>query len=158
MSSERFELTEELIQRHYDGELEEAQSRAVEQALARDPQATATLEDYRAVGRMLRDASRASLPDEVSSRRNWDAISAEINSGPGRRSAVRRPAAWLTAVAAAAAVVLYISPFNIVPPAQASNELDIESIDCNYDSFMLLPPEAENGHTIIWINDSGDSR
>ena len=41
--------------------------------------------------------------------------------------------------------------------ATASNELVIESIDCNYASFMLLPPTAENGHTIIWINDPAGS-
>ncbi len=157
MSSERFELTEELLQRYYDGELDEAAEHSVEQALALDAQAAATLDDYRAVGRLLREASQASLPDELASRRNWEAISGRIGPDPGR-PAIRKPAAWLAAVAAAAALVLYFSPLNIVPSAQASNELDIESIDCNYASFMLLQPEAENGHTIIWINDSGESR
>jgi anti-sigma factor RsiW len=152
MGSKEFELTEELLQRYYDGELDESASHDVEQALALDTQASATLDDYHAVGRMLREASQATLPDELASRRSWEAISGKIGSDPGR-PVMRKPAAWLTAVAAAAALVLYFSPLNIVPSAQASNELDIESIDCNYASFMLLQPEAENGHTIIWIND-----
>ncbi len=154
MSSERFELTAELLQRYYDGELEQAESREVEQALADDPAAAATLEDYRTVGRMLRQAAADAAPDELASRRTWDAISSEFSPAAGR-SAIRRPAAWLAGVAAAAALALYLSPFDIVPAARASNELDIESIDCSYHSFMLLQPETENGHTIIWINDSG---
>ena len=155
MSSKKFELTAELLQLYYDGELEQAQSRAVEQALAVDPQAASTLEDYRAVGRMLREAAAAAAPDELASRRAWDAINHELNPDAGRRPALRRPAAWLATVAAAAAIVLYISPFNIVPDARAGNELDIESIDCSYHSFLLLQPETGSGHTIIWINDSG---
>lgn len=154
MSNERFELTAELLQRYYDGCLEQAESREVEQALAENPAAAATLEDYRSVGRMLRQAAADAAPDELSSRRTWDAISSELSPAAGRRPA----AAWLAGVAAAAALVLYLSPFNIVPAARADNELDIESIDCSYHSFMLLQPETENGHTIIWINDSGGGR
>jgi anti-sigma factor RsiW len=152
MNSKKFELTEELLQRYYDGELEQAASVDVEQALTEDTQAAATLDDYRAVGRMMRAASQDALPDQLSAHRTWEAISGEISSDPVR-PAMRKPTAWLTAVAAAAALVLYFSPLSIVPSAQASNELDIESIDCNYTSFMLLQPEAEDGHTIIWIND-----
>jgi hypothetical protein len=43
-----------------------------------------------------------------------------------------------------------------VSTARANNELEIESIDCNYASFMVLQPEEQDGHTIIWINDPGE--
>ena len=50
---------------------------------------------------------------------------------------------------------------DLLPPAvseaRASNELEIESIDCTYDGFMILPPDQQDGHTIIWINDSDDA-
>ncbi|MBW7997221.1 MAG: hypothetical protein FVQ81_11760 [Candidatus Glassbacteria bacterium] len=155
MNDNKFKLTEELLQRYYDGELDESGNRLVEQALAEDSQAAALLEDFRAVGNLLRAAADSTAPDQLTARRTWEAIDSELRR-PGGKSGLRRNAAWLGAVAAAAAIVLYLSPLNFVPTVQASNELEIEDIDCNYASFMLLQPEAENGHTIIWINDPGD--
>jgi len=50
-------------------------------------------------------------------------------------------------------LLFFIGPFE---KAQ-SNELVIESIDCTYASFMLIQPETETGHTIIWLSDSGNN-
>ena len=152
MNEDKFEITEELLQRYYDGELDSEQAASVERALESDSGSAAALDELRAVSRLLGRAADSYVPDELASRRTWEAVAEEMASRP-TRGRVRRHAPWMGAVAAAAALVFYFSPLNIVTTAQASNELEIESIDCNYTSFMVIQPEEQNGHTIIWIND-----
>jgi len=146
---QEFELNEELLQRYYDGELEEAEQRRVEKALEQDASAREFIEELAGVSRAMAELARECEPDEVSDRRAWEKIARRLHSG--RR--VRR-AAWWGSAAAAAAVLAAIW---LLPPAvteaRASNELDIESIDCTYAGFMILPPAEQDGHTIIWIND-----
>ena len=155
MDGKNFELNEELLQRYYDGELDEVLAARVKKALENDGESAALLGEYRAVGNLLREAAGQSEPDQLTARRTWNAVEAEL--GEARpRGRVRRHAPWMGAVAAAAAIILYMSPFNIVPSAVADNEVEIESIDCNYASFMVLQPDEDDGHTIIWINDPAE--
>ena len=155
MNDNNYEISEELLQRYYDGELDSDEARRrVEQAIERDSALSGALDEFRAVSALLTEAADRYEPDQLSSRRTWDAIDTALQRGSAR-GRMRRHGPWLGALAAAAAIVLYLSPLNIVGTAQANNELEIESIDCNYASFMVLQPEEQDGHTIIWINDPG---
>jgi anti-sigma factor RsiW len=155
MDAKNFELTGELIQRYYDGELDDILAAKVAQALEGDTESAAMLHEFRQVGDLLRVSAERFEPDQLAARRTWNAVAVELQQARPR-GRVRRHAPWLGAAVAAAAIILYLSPLNIVPPAVADNAVEIESIDCNYASFMVLQPEEDDGHTIIWINEPAD--
>lgn len=146
---QEFELNEELLQRYYDGELEEAERLRVEKALEQDAAARGFIQELAEVREAMAALARECEPDDVAVRRAWERIARRLHSG--RR--VRRAAWWAGGAAAAAvlAVTWLLPP--AVTEARASNELDIESIDCTYAGFMILPSAEQDGHTIIWIND-----
>ncbi len=151
MNEPRFELTDELLQRYCDGELETGLRDKVEAALAGQPQQAAQLERYLRLRSLLRDYAARSRPDELTVRRNWEAVSRGISTPV--RPFYRRRLPWFSAVAVAAAVAVMF----LLPSRQAvSAEAEVESIDCTYSSFMVLSPDSEDTHTIVWVNDSGN--
>jgi anti-sigma factor RsiW len=150
MSGNRIELTDELIQRFYDGELEECLRSAVESALASSPEHARALERYRRLGGLLQEYAGRMQPDELTVRRNWEEIS-RAAAMPNKRSFLRRRLPWLSAAAAAAAVAALL-----FLPAQQTMSAEVESIDCTYSSFMVLNPDSDDTHTIVWIDDSGN--
>ena len=151
MADNKFELTEEIIQRYYDGEVHGQERSRIEEALAADPALRERLARYERLSELIQLVGEASEADEFTARRNWEEISARLEK---KQSKVpRRAAYWLSLAAAAVLLVFFIGSFE---KAQ-SNELVIESIDCTYACFMLIQPETETGHTIIWISDSGNN-
>lgn len=151
MADRKFELTEEIIQRYYDGEVHGQERSRIEEALAADPASEEKLARYGRLSELIQLVGKASEADEFTARRNWEEISARLEK---KQSKVpRRAAYWLSLAAAAVLLLFFIGPFE---KAQ-SNELVIESIDCTYASFMLIQPETETGHTIIWLSDSGNN-
>lgn len=140
-----------LIQRYCDGELEEGLRARVEAALAEQPEQAANLERYLRLGGLLRDYAAQGRPDELTVRRNWEAVSRGIATPA--RPFYRRRLPWLSAAAVAAAVAAML----LMPSRQAvSAEAEVESIDCTYSSFMVLSPDSDDTHTIVWVNDSGN--
>ena len=151
MRENKFELTGEILQRYYDGELGERERQAVEAGLAGSPKSRGQLELFAQVSGTLGRLGDSCEPDELLARRNWEAMALRLDH---RKASPRRRMAWWLSAAAAAAVVLVLlsAPFQ---KAQ-SNELVIESIDCSYAGFMLIKPPTDNGVTIIWIEDPGN--
>jgi len=150
MDENRFELTDELIQRYCDGELEDSLRAEVESALASSPGHTRVLERYRRLGGLIQDYAGRMQPDELTVRRNWEAIS-RAGLMPKTSPFLRRRLPWLSAAAAAAAVAALL-----FLPAQQTMSAEVESIDCTYSSFMVLSPDSDETHTIVWIDDSGN--
>lgn len=151
MAEDKFELTEEIIQRYYDGEVDVRERSRIEQALAADSASEEKLARYGRVSELMQLAGAASEADELTARRNWKKISSSLAQP---RPLLRRPRFWVSVAAAAAFWIFFYSPFGKIQ----SNELVIESIDCTYASFMLIQPEAETGRTIIWLSDPGSSQ
>lgn len=151
MAGRKFELTEEIIQRYYDGEIHGQERSRIEEALAAEPALGERLERYGRVSKLMQLVGETSEPDDFTARRNWEQISRRLKARP--RTLQRRAPYWLSLAAAAVLLLFFIGPFG---EAQ-SNELEIESIDCTYASFMLIQPETETGHTIIWLSDSGNN-
>ena len=151
MREEKFGLTDETLQRYYDGELTEREHKAAEAGLAESPESREQLRLFTQVSGALGHLGGSCEPDELLTRRNWEAIALKLDR---RKASPRRRAAWWLSAAAAAAVVLVLlsAPFQ---KAQ-SNALEIESIDCSYAGFMLISPPTDNGVTIIWIDDQGN--
>jgi len=149
MADRKFELTEEIIQRYYDCEVHGQERSRIEEALAADPASEEKLARYGRLSELMQLVGEASEADEFTARRNWREISARLKAKP--RSLLLRPRFWVSVAAAAVFWLFFYGPFE---KAQ-SNELVIESIDCTYASFMLIQPETETGHTIIWLSDSG---
>ncbi|MFH1070886.1 MAG: zf-HC2 domain-containing protein, partial [Candidatus Glassbacteria bacterium] len=79
--SREFELNEELLQRYYDGELEEAERRRVEKALEQDASAREFIEELAGVSRAMAELARECEPDDVSARRVWEKIARRLHSG-----------------------------------------------------------------------------
>lgn len=150
MDANRFELTDELIQRYCDGELEDNLRAGVESALASSPEHARALERYQKLSRLLKDHAGLMQPDELTVRRNWEAVS-RAASMPETGSFLRRRLPWLSAAAAAAAVAALF-----FLPAQQTMSAEVESIDCTYSSFMVLSPDSDDTHTIVWVDDSGN--
>jgi len=151
MAEGKFELTEEIIQRYYDGEVDDQERSRIEQALAADPASRQTLARYERVSGLMQLVGKESEADDFTARRNWRKIFRALEEKP--RSLLRRPRFWISMAAAAVFWLFFYEPFEKIQ----SNELEIESIDCTYASFMLIQPEAETGRTIIWISDSGNN-
>jgi len=149
MAEKEFELTEETLQKYYDQELGETARSEVEARLGRQPEALRLLREYKRLSELLEVVARQSEPDQLRAQRNWEAIARRLKKAQART--YRRAAGWLSIAAAAILFLFIYAPFS----ESADNELVIESIDCSYASFMVLNLEQENGHTIIWINDSG---
>lgn len=150
MQQDRITITDELIQRYCDGELESDVVSRLEAALKTDAVNSNTLGRYRCLKRLLTDFSHSLEPDELTERRNWDLI----NNALGRASKpmYRRKLPWISVAAAAALAVFILGPFQ----KSNSSETVVESIDCTYSSFMLLNSDQTGSHTIIWINDQGN--
>ena len=151
MAEDKLELTEEIIQRYYDGEVDGRQRSRIEQALAADSASEEKLARYGRVSELIQLVGATSEADELTARRNWKKISRSLEE---TRPLLRRPRFWVSVAAAAAFWLFFYTPFGKIQ----SNELVIESIDCTYASFMLIQPEAETGRTIIWLSDPGDSQ
>ncbi len=155
MKQPKSELTADLLDRYYDGELDAARCRQVELALAADQEAAGHLADCRLASLALAGLRRASEPDELSLARSWRRVAQALearSARPARRGALRYT--WYSLAAAAAGLLLFFA----VQVEQGRAELVVESIDCTYSSFMILKPAAtEEGHTIIWINDHQES-
>ena len=151
MREENFELTGEILQRYYDGELGARERKAVEAGLAGSAESREQLRLFERVSGALGRLGDSCEPDELLARRNWEAIALRLDR---RKASPRRRVAWWLSAAAAAAVVLVLlsAPFQ---KAQ-SNELEIESIDCSYSGLMLIKPPTDSGVTIIWIDDRGN--
>ena len=151
MTHTGFELTEEILQRYYDGEVDDQERSRIEQALAADAASSRTLAQYERVSELIQLVGEESEADDFTVRHNWRKILRGLEEK--RRSMLRRPRFWVSMAAAAAFWLFFYGPFEKIQ----SNELEIESIDCTYASFMLIQPEAETGRTIIWISDSGSN-
>lgn len=148
MSQDRLVLTDELIQRYHDGELEDELKMRVEAALETDPARSADLALYRGLSRLLYGYAEDAGPDELTVRRNWEAVSRGLGRAP--RSILGRKLPWLSVAAAATIAAFVFGPFQKAHSAEAI----VESIDCTYPSFMLFSPDEAGAHTIIWINDN----
>jgi len=151
MADKKLELTEENLQRYHDGEVHGKERSRIEETLAADTASGERLARYGRVSELMQLVAAESEADEFTARRNWEKISRRLEAKP--RKVQRRAAYWLSLAAAAVLLLFFIGPFE---KAQ-SNELEIESIDCTYASFMLIQPETETGRTIIWLSDSGSN-
>ncbi|HUU28349.1 MAG TPA: hypothetical protein VM123_11095 [archaeon] len=147
MENKKSELTEETLGRYYDGELDEAARKELEARIPGSPEARALLERHKSISSLMGILGESMEADELTVRRNWDKIALSLEKRPGRFR--RRLTYWLTLAAAAIIVIFIYDPLH----RTSDNELVIESIDCTYASFMILRPETQSGHTIIWIND-----
>jgi anti-sigma factor RsiW len=135
-----------LVQRYYDGELDEAQVKEAESLLEENTALRKRLGEYRNLSSLVQLSTPADS-DELAKHRDWEAVVSGIERSGSRRG--RKFSYWIGAAAAAALAIIFYSPFG----ASASNELIIESVSSTYDSFMLIQPLSDDEHTIIWIND-----
>ena len=151
MDEKRLSGNDELLQRYLDGELDKAGREKVESLLAGNSAYRKSLSDYESLSAMLQ-LTAPEAADDLAKRRDWEKIAPALQRQS--RSRGRKITYWLSAVAAAAVFFFFYYPFS----STANNELVVESINCTYDSFMLIQPLSEDGHTILWINDQSSLR
>ena len=151
MNKKQLSEHEVLLQRYRDGELDDASRKKVESLLAGNEKYRESLRSYERLSALLQlTAPEAS--DELARRRDWEKIASGLESTGSRRS--RKTTYWLGLAAAAVLFIFFYYPFG----TPINNETVVESIDCTYDSFLLLNPSSDDGHTIIWINDHSSVR
>ena len=146
MDKEPLSENDKLLQRYYDAELEESERKKVKSLLAADETSRSSLRSYERMSELLQLAA-PEASDELARHRDWEKIAPALQRPSLSRG--RKITYWLSAAAAAAVFFFFYHPFGTT----ANNELIVESINCTYDSFMLIQPLSEDVHTIIWIND-----
>ena len=107
--SQEFELTEELLQRYYDGELDERERLRVEKALAQDSAGRESIAELAAVSQAMAALASECEPSEVTARNTWQRIDRR-----NRRYRHARRAGWWAGAVAAAAVLAGVY---LLPPA-----------------------------------------
>lgn len=151
MDEKQLSEIEVLLQRYYDGELDDASRKKMESLLAGNEKYRESLRSYERLSALLQ-LTAPETSDEFARRRDWEKIASGLESTGSPRS--RKITYWLGLAAAAALLIFFYYPFG----APINNETVVESIDCTYDSFLLLHPCSDDGHTIIWINDHSSTR
>jgi len=151
MNEKQLSEHEVLFQRYHDGELDDASREKVESLLAGNEKYRGSLRSYERLSALL-ELTAPEASDELAGRRDWEKIASGLESTGPRKS--RKTTYWLGLAAAAALFIFLYYPFG----TPINNETMVESIDCTYDSFLLLHPSSDGGHTIIWINDHSSVR
>ena len=144
----RQNIDEDKVSGLIDGELSDSEKDAVSE----NPELLKLAGQLGAVGRLVRDAYPEHHTDDITASRSWNAISAGIKASSRKRIQRRKMMIGVPAAAAAALLVFLSVPFR--GPAFNKPLVEVESIDCTYDSFTLLPASQGSENTIIWINDS----
>ncbi|MBN2289975.1 MAG: hypothetical protein JXQ83_11635, partial [Candidatus Glassbacteria bacterium] len=121
-----------------------------ESLLSGDLSCRSSLSGYRSLSGLVQLAVPDD-PDEISRQRDWEKVASGLSRTKSRRG--RKFSFGLGLAAAAVLAVFFLHPFG----AAVNNRIVVESIDCTYDSFLLLNPSSEDGHTIIWINDQSST-
>lgn len=173
---------EDRLQKYFDGELSGDEAEAVRRELEADADLRAKLDGLAHLRDMVRVHARAEEAD-VDSEAMWKAIEARmgediVDDEPmfptavrperpaleavkgGQKAEPKRARVWLgivgTITAAAAAVLLYVQPWNtgtqIVTPPPGS---EIEEVDFGYSTGAVFSVEGQEGarYAVVWISD-----
>jgi hypothetical protein len=157
---------EELLNRLYDGELEGAEAEALRATLSdEEEQALAALADLGALVRNSVTAEANEQPLDL-----WAAIEEKLGQGrdgqppeekdsepqgkvlPMRRKLGLRISAVVTALAAAASLLLWMRPLPV------SNRCDVEELEVAGSNAMVLtvPDDRGDTTTVIWFEHQQD--
>jgi anti-sigma factor RsiW len=152
------------LMRYFDGDLDDAEARRLEQALAGSPLDRARLEALGEIRTLLRESSQrdaATAPSEAM----WASIRGELARGRrpalGERLAVAwsdlwaGPARyWVPATAAAGAVALAFALTRPAAPAALARDVVIESVETagvTATVFQIPDDTGGDGIAVLWI-------
>ena len=148
MSLDRQNTDEDKVSGFIDGELSDSEKTVVSE----NPELLKLAGQLGAVGKLVRETYPEYSADDITVSRSWNAISAGIKASSQKRIQRRKMMIGIPAAAAAALLIFFSVPFR--GPLLNKPLVEVESIDCTYDSFTLLPASESSENTIIWINDS----
>jgi anti-sigma factor RsiW len=159
---------DDLLMRFHDGELSEAQARAVEERLRAKPEAATDLEAMNALGRALRERTQHAVE-----RQSFDGFFERVERGAraARPLSLRerlgfrvrewfRPWAVWPAAAAAGVAILALVAVGMTNGNGGANDCQIESLEYSggAGAVFLIPDDKGSGSTtVIWTNQNNST-